>query len=377
MDAYLTDAAVFLPNAPVPNAGMEAILGRVNGLPSRTRELILRSNRITTRYYAIDPTTGRQTHSNAQLTAGAVRALGLAPEDLTCLACGTSSPDQLMPGHASMVHGELGGGPIEIASFSGICAAGMGAFKHAAMNVALGFHEQAVATGSELASSFLRGEFCATPEQAHAIEQDLSLQFDADFLRWMLSDGAGAALIARRPAAERLSLKIEWIEAASFAHELPPCMYAGATRDESGHLTGWREMPPREAAEVGSMLIKQDVKLLNRQIPLIAIDRTLAPLAARRNLRAEAVDWFLPHYSSGYFRPILLERLRAIGLPIPEERWYTNLDQVGNIGSAAIYAMLAGLLADPRLRPGQQVLCFVPERGRFLMYYTLLTVVEA
>ena len=30
------------------------------------------------------------------------------PTDITLLACGTSTPDQLLSSHASMVHGELG-----------------------------------------------------------------------------------------------------------------------------------------------------------------------------------------------------------------------------------------------------------------------------
>ncbi|HEY5996983.1 MAG TPA: hypothetical protein VIU29_08165, partial [Candidatus Deferrimicrobiaceae bacterium] len=71
MDAYITDLAAFLPNGPVDNDHMEKVLGMVGQTPSRTRALILRKNRIRQRYYAIDPATGRTTHTNAQLTAEA------------------------------------------------------------------------------------------------------------------------------------------------------------------------------------------------------------------------------------------------------------------------------------------------------------------
>src|SRR5439155_20312006 len=107
--AYITRSAVCLPNAPVDNDAVEAILGQVGPRPSRARRVVQRSNGIRSRYYAIDPTTGRPTHSNASLTAQAVRGLlgdGFALEDLALLACGTSNPDQLMPNHAVMVHGE-------------------------------------------------------------------------------------------------------------------------------------------------------------------------------------------------------------------------------------------------------------------------------
>jgi len=38
------------------------------------------------------------------------------------LATGTTQGDVLVPGFASMVHGRLGGGPMELLSASGVCA---------------------------------------------------------------------------------------------------------------------------------------------------------------------------------------------------------------------------------------------------------------
>ena len=78
MDVFITDFGAFLPNAPVSNEQMEKILGMVNQLPSRTRRIILRNNKITSRHYAIDPATGRTTHSNAQLAAEAIRRRALS-----------------------------------------------------------------------------------------------------------------------------------------------------------------------------------------------------------------------------------------------------------------------------------------------------------
>nr|WP_236117109.1 hypothetical protein [Hassalia byssoidea] len=73
--AYITGLGVFLPNNPVDNENIENVLGMINGKPSRTKSRILRNNGIKTRHYAIDPNTGKQTHTNAQLTAEAVRSL--------------------------------------------------------------------------------------------------------------------------------------------------------------------------------------------------------------------------------------------------------------------------------------------------------------
>lgn len=379
MNAYITDIAAFLPNAPVDNHNMEQVLGMARQTPSRTRAVILRNNKIRERYYAIDPETGAITHSNAQLAAEAVRRLkpydGFTPDEIECLCCGTSSPDQLMPGHGLMVHGELGTGACEVASMSGICLSGISALKFAALNVASGLTRNAVATGSELASSFMRGELfdAVTRERAEELEASPAISFDADFLRWMLSDGAGAVFISSAPATEKISLKIEWIDHLSFAGELDTCMYSGAEKNEDGTVTGWRSLPGGAGAE--SLLVKQDVKLLNREIINTIVNRTLTRVLAKRELQPSEVTWFLPHYSSDYFRQPLHDAMVEIGFGIPQERWFTNLPTKGNTGSASIYIMLEELFHSGRLKRGDRILCMIPESGRFSVAYMLLTAV--
>ena len=51
---YITRLAKFLPNEPVANEEIEDVLGKINGKASRAKSIILRSNQIKTRYYAID-----------------------------------------------------------------------------------------------------------------------------------------------------------------------------------------------------------------------------------------------------------------------------------------------------------------------------------
>ncbi|HSO19230.1 MAG TPA: hypothetical protein VLT88_07230, partial [Desulfosarcina sp.] len=204
----MNDVAAFLPNAPVDNDSIESVLGRLDSVSAKTRRIVLKSNRINTRHYAVDPETGELTHTNAGLTAEAVRRLNpggsLLPTLIDCLACGTSTPDLLLPGHALMVQGELGLGPCDAVTTAGICIAGMTAFKHAFLSVAAGAAKTAVATGSELASSFIRSAFMGPlahrnqgEDPVERLEKRPIRAFDADFLRWMLSDGAGAAFLSR------------------------------------------------------------------------------------------------------------------------------------------------------------------------------------
>jgi len=63
------------------------------------------------------------------------------------------------------------------------------------------------------------------------------------------------------------------------------------------------------------------------------------------------------------------------GCMIPEERWFTNLYDKGNVGAAALFLMIDDLMRSGRLEPGQRILCAVPESGQCIMAYAGLTVV--
>jgi 3-oxoacyl-[acyl-carrier-protein] synthase-3 len=378
--AYITRSSVFLPNAPVENDRVEAILGQVGGRPSRARRIVQRSNGIRRRYYVIDPATGEPNFSNASLTAAAVRGLareGFALDELACLVCGTSNPDQLMPNHAVMVHGELGSPVCEVAATAGVCVSGTTALKYAWMAVLTGSAPNAVATASEVASLGLRAHNypAETADAQQSLEALPELAFEKDFLRWMLSDGAGALLLepAPRPG---LNLRVEWIDLFSYAHELPACMYMGAEKDASGALRGWMLYPAHERETKSLFALKQDVRLLNDEVTAHTLVKPLARVMARRGLSSDSVDWFLPHYSSEYFRRMVAEGLARAGLPLPQERWFTNLEKVGNVGSASIYIMLDELLRSGRLEDEQRLLCWVPESGRFSSGFIYLTAIR-
>ena len=377
--AYITRTSVSLPNAPVENDQVEAILGQVGARPSRVRRIVQRNNGIRRRYYVIDPSTGQPNHSNASLTAAAVKGLvgeGFALDEIACLACGTSNPDQLIPNHAVMVHGELGAPVCEVAATSGVCVAGATALKYGWMSVLSGSQRNAVVTGSEVASLGLRAQNYGTerPEDAEALEARPELAFEKDFLRWMLSDGAGALLI--EPAPRRgLNLRIEWIDIFSYAHAMPVCMYGGAERVEGGALRGWMQCSAREREEKLVFALKQDVRLLNESVVEYTAVKPLQRIIEQRGLAPGDVDWLLPHISSEYFRAPFAEGFARAGLPIPQERWFTNLGQVGNVGSASMYIMLDELLRNGKVRDGQHVLCFVPESGRFSSSFIYLTAV--
>jgi 3-oxoacyl-[acyl-carrier-protein] synthase-3 len=300
-EVFINQTASFLPFDPVKNDEIEAVLGMVGGKPSRARRVVLRSNGILSRHYAIDRATGRVVMNNAQLTARAISALGEVGR-VELLSCGTSSPDQLLPSHAVMVHGELKWPRLQTVSFSGICLSGTAAVKHAWLAIRAGDVQRAVATGSELVSASLSAA-CYEAEREHKLNElktHPEIAFEKDFLRWMLSDGAGAFLMENKPRGE-LSLRIDWIELSSAANELAACMYHGAEKNEQGALLGWRWFNAAQWGEKSIFSLQQDVRLLNENIVRATLAEPLVAVREKRNLRTEDIDWFLPHMSSQFF----------------------------------------------------------------------------
>ncbi len=377
MDVYISKIAVFLPNSPITNDEIEDVLGFIGGKPSKARKIVLRNNGIKERYYSINKTTKKIDYSNADMTANAVRSL-IKDEAIDILSCGTSTPDQLMPGHALMVQGKLGLSEIEAVSTSGICLCGITALKYGYAAIKAGLTKSAVTTGSELVSPMLHAKnFEAESEHRVAeLESRPEIAFEKDFLRWMLSDGAGAALLKSEPNKNGPSLKIEWIDMYSYAGEMPICMYCGGKPDGSGGLKGWKEFDSMlDIANESLLAIAQDVKLLNENIVNYTVERPLAKIAQKRGLDPDTIDYFLPHYSSEYFRDKMYEGMQRIGFVIPKEKWFTNLSYKGNTGSASMYIILEELFNSEKLKKGDKILCFIPESGRFSTGFMLLEAV--
>ncbi|WP_298320973.1 beta-ketoacyl-ACP synthase III [uncultured Aquimarina sp.] len=374
-NVYITKTGHFLPNDPVSNDEMEKRLGMIDDQPSRAKRIVLRNNGIKERYYAID-TEGNITHNNAQLTKEAILTLfdnDFKEDDIELLSCGTSTPDNLLPAHASMVHGLFSMRSIELNTASGVCCSGMNSLKYGYLAVKSGDKKNAVCTGSERVSTWMQGaKFDKEVENLKSLEETPVIGFKKDFLRWMLSDGAGAFLLESEPKGE-LSLKIEWMRAYSFAHELEACMYAGGEKLEDGSLKPWSDFQPEEWLAESIFSLKQDVKILDEYVSVKGVE-SLKDVLESENVNTDSIDYFLPHISSFYFGDKLLEEMRKQQLDIPKEKWFTNLADVGNIGSASVYLIIDALFKSKKLKKGDRLLIAVPESGRFSYFYSLMTV---
>jgi 3-oxoacyl-[acyl-carrier-protein] synthase III len=206
---------------------------------------------------------------NEELAAHAVRRAladrGIDVSAVRMLATGTTQGDVLVPGFASMVHGRLGGGPMELLSAAGVCASGMAALKAAVSGVQLGQHPVAVALGSELVSRSF-----ATRPDAEAP--------DTTFLRWTLSDGAGAVVVEPEPRPDGLSLRVDWMHLVSHAHEHQVCMSAGLSGTEPKAGATWLD---RSDAQFEVPRLRQDMSALSALVDMGVAEYTALVQAGR------------------------------------------------------------------------------------------------
>lgn len=376
-EVYITRAARFFPNGPVSNDEMESYLGLINGKPSKARAIVLRNNGIKRRFYALEK-GGKATHTNAQMASLAIRELFKNnPEELKSvqlLACGTSSPDQVMPSHGVMVHGWLPEtGPIEVLTPSGNCCSGLQALKYAYLSIRSGEVQTAVTAGSERTSKLMCASSFEEEAKHMSIETNPYLAFEKDFLRWMLSDGAGAFLVSDKKNNDGLSLRIDWIESASYAHLVDTCMYQGCDKLPDGTLQSYMEFTSEEITGKSVFAMKQDVKLLDKYVVELGYE-TLKGIIEKKGLNMAELDWFLPHISSEFFRKKIAAKLEEKNIGIPHEKWFSNLSEVGNVGAGSVYLMIDELLNSGKLQKGQKLLLMVPESARFAYVYAYLTV---
>jgi 3-oxoacyl-[acyl-carrier-protein] synthase-3 len=370
MSAYITSTGAFLPGPVISNEEMEQVLGAVDGRPSRLKSRILKANGIVGRHYAIDK-SHRTTHTVSEMGAAAAHqcltAVPVNVNSIGMLSCASTQGDMVIPGFGSMVQAELGIPEVELSTSHGICSSSLMAVKAAANALRLGDQSTALVVVSELASRLFKHTRYEAACGSNGID------FNAEFLRWMLSDGAGALLLEQKP--RNRSLRIDWIRSFSHADAFPVCMGIGRPTDPADSRT-WQDYATyAEAEAAGALLVRQDVRLLEN-IFRLGVDGLLR-LIDEGLVNTQKLDHMLCHYSSHHFRGKIFDMLAMAGAEVAEEKWFTNLYSRGNTGCASILIMLDEFIKEGCAKVGDTILCVVPESGRFNCAYMHLTMVAA
>lgn len=357
-NCYITSTGSYLPGKAVQNKDIYRYLGSVMG-EGRVRNKILAVNGIESRHYALD-TRQKPTHTIYELASRAVKdcLLNRPASNIDYLSAGTTYAPILAPGLASLLHDQLSkdqviGHSVEINSNSGICSSGAQAIVNAARAVKAGESQGAICVGVEQSSIGLRSKAFHTVYDLPTIFRNVrkSKWFMSVFLRFMLSDGAGAFLIQGQPNEQGPSLQVNWTYSRSFANEAPLCM----------------------KLQSDPVMLSQDVTILAKYMAPLSKKAVEAALCQY----GETLDCYhmvLPHMSSYYFEPTM-KKIMAELSPDREVPFWTNLRTAGNTGAASIFIMLDEYLKTQPVKAGDRLLLFVPESGQFNYVFVSLTAV--
>ena len=138
-----------------------------------------------------------------------------------------------------------------------------------------------------LASEFPSRLFKASRFQ----QQDSDVDFDAHFLRWMLSD-APAGSCWPTGQGDGVSLKLKWIHQKSFSGDMPTCMQVGQSVGNTLRVIWTTDQPQ---AEGGCFRPPPEHPILPNLFDLGLHE--YAELVRAGHLDPRKVTWFLCHYS--------------------------------------------------------------------------------
>ena len=297
--AYITGTGSFLPGPPIGVDEVEDVLGMVEGKPSRLKRRILKANGIETRHYAIDR-DHRTTHatktwlprpprpvSRAPGCARATSACWRAPRRKATTCCPASAVWCRPPG---IPRGRAGDDPRHLQ------------LRIDGAEVSVQRHPPSRARHRAGREQRAR----VTPAQAHPLRSGRRLRrvdLQSEFLRWMLSDGAGAFLIESKPRGT--CLRIDWIRSFSHADAFSVCMEVGRPTDRTDSRTWLDFSYVRGRRSARRLLIRQDLRLLDNILRL-GVDGALR-LIEEGVLDVNQLDHFLC--------PLLIAPLPRTGVP--------------------------------------------------------------
>lgn len=355
---YITATGSFLPGDPVSNAEIPAYMGELEG-EATVRKMILRMNGITSRHYALGTDQQPTYDVYGMSSLAAAKCLeNTGQAEITYLSAGSTNTPLIGPGISSILHGRLADEQLihrdlEINSNSGICSASAQSLVNACRAIRCGEHNTALCIGVEQPSDILKSTTISPPDDRseHTEKPTRSKWFMSVFLRFMLSDGAGAFLLKDKPSKTGISYQVNWTHSRSFANEAPLCM----------------------SLDTRTLLLTQDVAILAAHLSP-CVEKVVSEAMALNDDSISSYDLILPHLSSFFFEKQMLGALEKYCGDKTPGHW-TNLATSGNTGAASIYIMLDEFTRTRPPSDGQRLLLFIPESGRFNFVLVSLTAI--
>ncbi len=250
----------------------------------------------------------------AEAARQALKAAGLAPDDIDLIVCATSTPDLTFPATATQIQMALGMSHGAAFDVQAVCSGFVFALATADKFLISGSHRSALVIGSETFSRILDWTDRATCV--------------------LFGDGAAAVVITAEPGAGTIADR-----GVLHTH----IRSDGRHRDKL-YVDGG----PGSNGKVGHL------RMEGREVfkhAVVNLADTVEHTLAATGLKGSDIDWFVPHQAN---KRIIDATAHKLG--VPESRVVYTVQDHGNTSAASIPLALATAVGDGRIQRGQLVL---------------------
>jgi len=354
----VTGAGSFLPGDPVTIDQVDHFLGRLEKAPVRIQKWLgrmqmLMKEMLEVEYYhfAIDPETREFTEDNVTMSVkSARRALdmaGIEPGDIDLIIYGSAHQDQ-MPTTSVRIQEELGIDKCSELSIHANCTSAYKGVLLAQDLLQSGRYKNALIISSSMSSSELRAEY---------YNQEI-LKKEEVFLRYFLSDGAGAIILqASEEKTDGFYLENSYME--SIGGNKPASML--------NHRPAYW-MNPKEEYENGFHHLSQ---MFNEQLHLHFHEKDgsvffqgLKRMLDRYPIDTSQTRFFQVNFPSKHISEIVLEECEKLG--IPRNTFYSKMSTMGYVGPPMVFICMDKIMREEKMNSNDLVLSFVTEVSKFM-----------
>ncbi len=355
----ITGTGHYLPGKPIPFSEVDHYLGSVDDAPQKIQKWLRRIKEVMSEilevenyYFAIDPVTREFTDDNITMSAKAAeKALAdanLKPEDIDFIAYGSAHQDQ-MPTASVRIQEALG---IEQCGEISIHANCTSAYK--ALTVAFDFLKtgrvkKALVISSGISSSELRSEYY---NQEKIKKEEL-------FLRYFLSDGAGALVLEADDHESKKGLYLEHCHIESIGGKKPSAM---------GNKRPAYFMNPKQEYEQGlhhlAQMFNDNLSALFHEPDGSVFIKGLKRMLSNYPIKRSDIRFFQINFPSKHISEMIMDECEAIG--IARDTLYTKMSSMGYMGPPMVFACVDKIRKEEKLNPNDIILSFVTEVSKFM-----------
>lgn len=348
----------YLPGKPLTIEEVDQVLGELTEAPKKLQDWMRRMKvlmkdllEVERYHYAIDPVSRQFTDDNITMSVkaagNALEMAGMEAGEIEFIAYGSAHQDQ-MPTASVRIQEALGIGRCGEVSVHANCTSAYKALLIAYDLIRNGRYRNALVVSSGMSSSELRAEYY---NQALVKKEEV-------FLRYFLSDGAGALLLtAEKPGKHGLFIESAYMESAG--GKKPSAM-------KNRRPAYW--MNPKEEFELGYHHLAQmfqDELGKNFHEP----DGSIFLNGLKRYLQQYPADlarlrFFQVNFPSRHIAELIIEECESLG--IPKEKLYTKMAGLGYSGPPMAFISLDQIMREEKLNRGDLILSFVTEVSKFM-----------